>query len=132
MSPRSALPRSELEVARVVWKLGRATVRQVLETLPKKRGLDFKTVQTYLRRLEAKGYLRTRREGRTKVYTSRIRPAQVMREMVDDFLNRLYDGEAMPLLQHVILDRSLSEEEIEQLRRMLNQLEERQDEPDAK
>ena len=60
--------KSELEVARIVWKLGGATVRQVLESLPKDRGLDFKTVQTYLRRLEAKGYVRTRRQGRSKVY----------------------------------------------------------------
>jgi predicted transcriptional regulator len=128
MPQRPALPKSELEVARIVWRLGEATVREVEEQLPKKRGLDFKTVQNYLRRLEAKGYLRTKWRGRAKVYKSRVRPRQVMREMVDDFVERLFDGEAMPLLQHVVRDRGLSNEEIEQLRQMLNQLEAEKDE----
>ena len=52
MSKRPAAAKSELEVARIVWQLGQASVRQVLEALPADRGLDFKTVQTYLRRLE--------------------------------------------------------------------------------
>ena len=51
MPPRPALAKSELEVARIVWRLGSATVRQILEQLPKNRGLELKTVQTYLRRL---------------------------------------------------------------------------------
>ena len=130
MSPLPNLPRSELEVARIVWRLGSATVRQVLEELPKTRGLDFKTVQTYLRRLEAKGFLSAKRQGRSKVYRSRLRPAKVMREMIDDFLDRMFDGEAMPLLQHLIHDRGLSEEEVEQLRQLLNRLERENDEPD--
>ena len=58
MPPRPALAKSELEIARIVWKLGSATVREVLAELPKDRNLDFKTVQTYLRRLESKGYLK--------------------------------------------------------------------------
>ena len=129
MPRRPTLPKSELEVARIVWSLGEATVREVEEQLPKNRGLDFKTVQNYLRRLEAKGYLRTKWRGRAKVYRSRVRPRQVKREMVDDFMDRLFDGEAMPLLQHVIRDRGLTNDEIEQLRQMLNQLEGENDEP---
>src|SRR3954451_9381413 len=92
MSKRPVPAKSELEVARIVWERGGATVRQVLEALPEGRQLDFKTVQTYLRRLEAKGYLRTRREGRSKVYIPRVRPGQVISEVVDDLMNRLFDG----------------------------------------
>jgi predicted transcriptional regulator len=77
-----------------------------------------------LRRLEAKGYLRSRRQGRAKVYLARIRPEQVRREVVDDFVDRLFDGEAIPLFQHFIEDRGLSGEEIGQLRAMLDRLEE--------
>ena len=130
MPPRAAMAKSELEVARIVWKLGSATVRQVLEALPKNRGLDFKTVQTYLRRLEAKGYLKTRKEGRSKVYLPKVRPDRVVREVVDDFVNRLFDGEAIPLLQHLINDRGLSDDEIRQLRKMLNHLEAEDNESD--
>lgn len=121
-SQRPPLARSELEVARIVWKLGQATVRQVFDALPEGRKLDFWTVQTYLRRLKAKGYLRTRREGRNNVYCSTVRPAKVVREVVDELLNRLFDGEALPLCLHLIRDRGLSDAEIEQLQQTLDDL----------
>ena len=122
MPKRTPLAKSELEIARIVWDLGDATVRQVADALPAKRTLDYWTVQTYLRRLKAKGYLRTRREGRSDVYSPRIRPGQVVREMLDDFLERVFDGQALPLFQHVINDRGLSDDEIEQLQQALDQL----------
>lgn len=124
MAKRPSLPKSELEVARIVWELGKATVRQVAGALPKDRKLDFFTVQTYLRRLEAKGYLGKRREGRNNVYFPRARPSRVVREVVDDFIHSMFDGEAMPLFQHIIHHRGLTDEEIEQLRQTLNQLKE--------
>jgi BlaI family transcriptional regulator, penicillinase repressor len=124
MPKRPVLAKSELEVARIVWELGRATVRQVLDALPDKRGLDFKTVQTYLRRLEAKGYLKTKREGRSNVYRAIIRPGQVIGEVMDDLLNRLFDGQVLSLFQHMVNDRGLSRDEMRQLRELLDQLEE--------
>jgi len=122
MAKRGALPKSELEVAKIVWDLGEATVRQVLEALPEDRQLDFWTVQTYLRRLEAKGYLQKRREGRNNIYSSAMRPKAVIGEALDDFLNRLFDGETLPLFQHLIHDRGLSDDEINELQRSLNEL----------
>ena len=123
MSKRPVLPKSELEVARIVWELGGATVRQVVDALPKERGLDFKTVQTYLRRLEAKGYLKTHREGRSNVYRPIVRPGEVIGELMDDVLNRLFDGQVFPLFEHLVNDRGLSGNEIRQLRELLDRLE---------
>ncbi len=123
MAKRPVPARSELEVARVVWDLGSATVRQVLDALPKERELDFKTVQTYLRRLAVKGYLRTRREGRTMIYSPRVQPNRVIGEVVDDLMNRLFDGEVFPLFQHLIEDRGISDDEMRQLRELLDRLE---------
>ena len=123
MSKRPAAAKSELEVARIVWRLGEASVRQVLEALPADRNLDFKTVQTYLRRLETKGYLRTRREGRAMIYIPRIRPDQVVGEVIDDLLQRLFGGESLPLFQHLIHDRGLTASEIDRLRDMLDEWE---------
>jgi BlaI family transcriptional regulator, penicillinase repressor len=123
MSKRAVPPKSELEVARIVWERGGATVRQVLDALPEERGLDFKTVQTYLRRLEAKGYLRTHREGRSNVYRPIVRPSQVIGEVMDDFLNRLFDGQVLALFEHLVNDRGLTGAEIRQLREMLDRLE---------
>ena len=123
MARRPALSKAEMEVARIVWSLGEATVRQVHESLPKPRRVDYKTVQTYLRRLEQKGYLTARREGRSTVYGSRVRPGTVIRETVEDFVNRLFAGDALPLVEHLIQEHGLKEDDIPKLRALLNRLE---------
>jgi predicted transcriptional regulator len=123
MARRRALSKAEMEVARIVWDLGRATVRQVLGALPANRKVDYKTVQTYLRRLEAKGYLSGRREGRSISYSPRVRPRKVIQETVADFVNRLFDGEPFPLVEHVIREQGLTREDVQKLRQLLDQWE---------
>ena len=129
MGQRPALSKAEMEVARIVWSLQEATVRQVFEALPPGRNIDFSTVQTYLRRLEQKGYLRTRRQGRAMVYRPRVEPERVIRETVDDLVDRLFDGQTVPLLHHLIRERSISDEELRALREMIDKLEAEHDEP---
>lgn len=121
MAKRPALARSELEVAQIVWKRGKATVREVFEAMPGERGLDFKTVQTYLRRLEAKGYVQTRREGRNNVYSTRVRPSQVVRNLVDDFVNRIFGGQPFPLVQQLLEQQELTDDQIDRLQDLLKQ-----------
>ena len=104
---------------------GQATVRQTREAMAPERKMDFATVQTYLRRLEAKGYVRSRLSGHTRVYTAKVHPTTVIRETVEDMIDRLFGGEAFPLMQHLIEDRGVNAEEISQLRRLLDRLEER-------
>jgi BlaI family penicillinase repressor len=123
MSQRPALSKAEMEIARIVWDLQKATVRQALEALPDGRDIDYKTVQTFLRRLEAKGYLTSKRNGRSLVYTAKVRPNQVIRETVKDFVGRLFDGEALPLVEHLIREQGLGSEDLDQLKSMLNELE---------
>jgi len=73
------LPRSELEITQIVWRLGDATVRQVVDEIPEERGLGFWTVQTYLRRLEKKGYLKSRKAGRNNIYSAAVDPEGVIK-----------------------------------------------------
>ncbi len=129
---RPDVSKAELEVARIVWQLGGATVRQVLERLPTKRKIEYRTVQTYLRRLETKGYLRRKLQGRSTFYAVRVRPDRVIRDTVTDFVARLFDGDALPLFEHLISEQGLTGEEIRRLRAMLDQKEAEQDEPDGK
>ncbi|MGH7140658.1 MAG: BlaI/MecI/CopY family transcriptional regulator [Pirellulales bacterium] len=122
MTKRAALSKSELEIARIVWNLGEATVRQAADALPADRKIDFWTVQTYLRRLAAKGYLRTRREGRNNVYSPGVRPRIVVRDVVDDLINRVFDGHALSLFQHLVNERGLSDQELDQLQKSLDKM----------
>src|SRR6516165_1619940 len=116
-----ALSKSELEISRIVWTLGSAKVRDVVQALPPDRQLDFFTVQTYLRRLKAKGYLKTRREGRADIYSPAVSPNGVLKNVISDFLDRTFGGDAGPLMQHLIEDRGLSDSEIDTLQATLNE-----------
>jgi len=120
MPERPALSKAEMEVARVLWELGRASVRRVFEAFPSERQIDFTTVQTYLRRLEAKGYVRGELEGRTRIYSPRVKPQTVIRETLDDLVERLFGGETLPLMRHLIEDRGISDAELAELRRLLD------------
>lgn len=124
MTDRPALSKSEMEVARILWELGKATVREVHEAFPDDREIDFTTVQTYLRRLETKGYARAHLDGRTRVYAPKVKPRTVIRETIDDLVERLFGGEALPLMRHLIEDRGISEDDIAELRSLLDRLEE--------
>ncbi len=123
MTDRPTLSRGELEIARILWGLKRATVREVHEAATQRREIDFATVQTYLRRLEKKGYVRATLEGRTSVYSTKTRPHTVIRETIDDLIDRLFAGETMPLMRHLVEDRGISDEDLAELRRLLDQLE---------
>jgi BlaI family penicillinase repressor len=125
MAARPGLSKSELEIAQIVWKLGSARVRDVVAALPADRDVDFWTVQTYLRRLKAKGYLRTRREGRADVYLPTVGATTVVRSLVKDLVDRLFGGDALPLVQHLIDDRGLSASEIDELQAKLVQMKKR-------
>ena len=124
---RPALSKGEIEVARTIWQLGRATVRETHEAMPQGR-MDFATVQTYLRRLEAKGYVRSALSGHARVYAPKVQSTTVIRETVQDLIDRLFGGEALPLMQHLIEDRGVTANEISQLRRLLDRLEEESNE----
>ena len=123
MARRMALSKSEMEVARVLWELGEATVREVHEALPDARTAEFATVQTYLRRLEAKGYVVGRLEGRTRVYTPKVKPRTVIRETLDDLVDRLFGGETLPLMRHLIEERGITSEELAELRKLIDRME---------
>lgn len=120
MSDRPALSRGEMEVARVLWDLKSATVREVFEAFPPERDIDFATVQTYLRRLETKGYVRAKLDGRTRVYAPRVKATTVIRETLDDLIDRLFGGETFPLMQHLIQDGKISSDDIARLRKMID------------
>ena len=123
MGDRPALSKGELEVARVLWELKKATVREVFEAIPVDRGLEFATVQTYLRRLESKGYVKADLDGRVRVYSPRVRPVTVIRETVGDLVDRLFAGETLPLMRHLIEDGRVSADELAELRDLIDRME---------
>lgn len=114
-----------MEVARALWQIAPATVRQVFEALPASRSMDFSTVQTYLRRLESKGHAASKLKGRVRVYSARTRERTVIRDTVNDLVQRLFDGQTMPLVRHLIEDRGIDESSLAELRELIDGLDQK-------
>ena len=112
-----------MDVARALWQVAPATVREVFEAVQESRTMDFSTVQTYLRRLESKGHAVSKLKGRMRVYSARTRERTVVRETVNDLVQRLFGGETMPLVRHLIEDRGVDEASLAELRDLIDRLE---------
>jgi predicted transcriptional regulator len=113
----------ELEVMHVVWELERGTVRQVHEVLAARRKIAYTTVMTMMNILEEKEYLKRSKQGRAYVYEP-LRPKQeVLSSMVDDFVFRVFEGSAKPLVLGLLKDRKLSKREFEEIGRMIDETE---------
>lgn len=117
----STLTPQELEIMKVVWQKGEATVREVYEVLRERRKLAYTTVMTMMKVLEGKGHLKRRAEDRAYVYRPTKPEAAVVRSMVQEFVDRLFDGAAQPLLVHLVKDRRLSKKELEELARQIEE-----------
>src|SRR5579862_6138648 len=116
---KPTLTGQELAIMKVVWKLETATVRQVYETLLERRRIAYTTVMTMMNILEQKGYFKKRQEDRAYIYRPSQPQKQVIRSMVREFVNRVFNGSAEPLLVHLVEDRCLTESDLEELRRTI-------------
>lgn len=114
---------AELEIMHVVWDLGGGTVRQVHERLNQNRPLAYTTVMTMMGILEDKGHLTRSKQGRAYHYEA-VRPkSQVISRMVDDFVGKVFEGSARPLLLALVKDRKLSKKDLEEIARLIRETE---------
>ncbi len=118
-SPKSTLTEQELEIMKVIWQLETATVRQVYETMLEHRKIAYTTVMTMMNILEQKGYLKKRQDDRAYVYRPSQPKQQVIRSMVREFVNRVFNGSAEPLLVHLVEDQHLDANDLEEIRKTI-------------
>ncbi|KPL20863.1 MAG: hypothetical protein AMJ75_11085 [Phycisphaerae bacterium SM1_79] len=113
-----ALSPSETEILRLVWQRGKATVQEVCDSLPTRRKIAYATVQTLLRRLEKKGYLKHRTRGKAHVFSAAVEREHVISRSVGDFLDRLFGGDPIPLVQYLAEHGKLDTDDIEELKQL--------------
>jgi len=114
---------AELEIMHVVWELDDATVREVHERLNQRRTLAYTTVMTMMNILEEKGHLTRHKQGRAYRYEP-VRPkSQVISGMVDDFVGKVFEGSARPLVLGLVKERKLSKKDLEEIARMIGESE---------
>jgi BlaI family penicillinase repressor len=120
MRPRSkTLTEQELEIMKIVWDRGNATVRDVYETLLERRRVAYTSVMTMMNILEQKGHLKRKQVDRAYLYESTKPRAQVTRGMVREFVDRVFNGSAEPLLLHLVEDEKLTEKDLDEMKRII-------------
>ena len=121
MRPKSStLTAHELELMKVVWRRDApVTVRDVYEELRSQRAVAYTTVMTNLKTLEQKGYLTSTQQDRAYVYRPARPKQQVLREMVREFVTRVFNGSGRPLVLHLLEEDHLSESDLRDIARMM-------------
>jgi predicted transcriptional regulator len=114
---------SELEILRVLWARGPSTVREVYEALREQKSLGYTTVLKLLQIMTAKGTVRRNEDQRAHVYEACQPATETKRQLVGDVLKRVFEGSASELMIHALDGRRTSKQELEELRRLLDEYE---------
>ena len=116
----SSLTDLEIDIMNVVWRLGRATVRQIVDALRAQRPLAYTTVQTVLSILTQKRVVQYTCEGRAYVYSAIVQPEGVRQETIKAVVDKLFAGSSQSLVLHLIESDSVTAEEAKSLRNLLD------------
>ncbi|MCG6921897.1 MAG: BlaI/MecI/CopY family transcriptional regulator [Acidobacteria bacterium] len=116
---RQSLGDLQHAIMAVLWGRGEATTSEVHEALRAERGLAPTTIATMLRKMENKGVVRHRTEGRQFVYRPAVTEDEVRESMVGELVERLFGGDAKALVAHLVSEHEIDATELEKLRRRL-------------
>ena len=113
------LTATELEMMNVLWRLGPASVHQVVEALLPHRELAYTSVSTMVRILEQKGYVRSRKEGRAHLYEPAIQKEAYQVASLQHLVSNVFDGTPTLLVQRLVDSEQLDAEALDEIRRAL-------------
>ena len=122
-NPLSPLGGTEMEVLQHVWSLGQATARDVHERIRAERPIAYTTVMTVIKKLADKGYLSFEQEGTAYVYTAARPPDEVRGRLLTGFLNKVFGGSPLTLVQTLAQQEELSDDERAALERLIADME---------
>ncbi len=109
----------ELKLMKIVWQLGKATVRTVKNALPRRSPLAYSTVLTVMRILERKGFLRHDTVNRTYVYYPVVSRDEAIKSMLRNLADRLFNGSAELLMVNLLQKETLSLDELGRLKELI-------------
>ncbi len=119
----------ELEILKVLWRIGPATVKQVREELATVRDLAYTTVMTMMTILDGKGYVTRAKDGRSFIYEATYHEQKASKNMLQDVVDRLFGGSTKAVMQHLIETSELDEAELKQIRSLINRKAREKSEP---
>jgi predicted transcriptional regulator len=122
---REELSLAEQEVLKTLWELGTGTVREVCEALNRDgRRRVYTTVLTFLFRLETKGYVASDKKDIAHVFKPIVSREALLSQRLTRLVDEVCEGTATPVVQALVRGKHLSSDDIAQLRRLLDDLEE--------
>lgn len=107
-------------IMRVLWNTEEASVADVCQRLTKEHQRAPTTIATMLTKMEKKGVVAHRADGRVFLYRAKIREADVHRSMVSDLTERLFEGDAAALVSHLLTEGEFKSDEIARLRELID------------
>jgi predicted transcriptional regulator len=122
MRDKNKLSRAELEVMKVLWESGKVTVKDVQEALKGKKSWGYTTVMTLLVRMHNKGYLKREKIGMAYVYEPKVTEKKTIGKIVNEFVDRVFDGALGPLVNYIAESKELNPDEMETLKRLAKTL----------
>jgi BlaI family penicillinase repressor len=114
-----ALSELQISLMRVLWARGEVSTVDMAEALAAERGIKHTTVATVLTRLEKRGVVAQRRDGRQLFYRSLVSESEVRRSMVTDLLSTLFGGDANALVSHLVDESEIEAGDLDRLRKAL-------------
>jgi BlaI family transcriptional regulator, penicillinase repressor len=109
----------QLKIMKILWARGEAVVAQVFEDLGKDSDLAYTTISTMLRKMEGRGLITHRVEGRTFIYRAKVEAHAVSRSMADQLVDRMFEGSLTEAVNHLLTTREVSREELTRLERLI-------------
>ena len=114
------LTEAQREIMELVWQHSELSVLAVLELISKRRTVAKTTVRTLMERMERKGWLKHREQGRTFIYRAARPKQKTIANAVSEVVQRLCDNRPELLVTALLEDRDLSDEELDRIRKLLN------------
>ncbi|MGH8372340.1 MAG: BlaI/MecI/CopY family transcriptional regulator [Gammaproteobacteria bacterium] len=111
----------QLAVVRVLWERGAVTTAEVQSALAPERNLAHTTVATLLTRLEKRGVVASRRDGRQLIYRALVTESDVRRSMVSGLISSLFQGDPQALVTHLVQESEIRPGDIERMRKLLDE-----------
>src|SRR5919204_129015 len=109
----------QLAIMRVLWDKGEASATQVQQSLDRTRKLAITTVSTLLGRLEKKGVINHRSEGRTFVYRPRVSELEMRRHTISSMIRNLFRGNPSEVVGQILSERDVSVEDLARMKKLI-------------
>lgn len=114
------LGRVQLKIMQVLWEKGRANAREITDALSRGEPIAHSTVQTLLRKLEAKAVVQHEVQERTFIFYPLVQEDRVKQGATRDLLERVFGGSAAELVSYLLQNERVPREELDQIRKLID------------